>query len=357
MPKRRFITISEQVAAQLRQELGRGRWTTLMPGRHKLAGELGVSDQTAESALARLEREGILKSQGPGKRRVIKMAAGTVTSPSLRVAILVGEPADRRRDYLVEIKHDLAEAGHSAFFAPWFMPELGMNVRSIASRLKHTEADAWIVLSGSRSLLEWFIEHEVPAFAVFGRRQGLPIAGVGPNKSPAIAQATRRLIELGHRRLVYVTLRAQRMPRPGPSVQPFLDEMIAQGISPTSYNLPDWEESLESFQDCLQALFKHTPPTAMIVDEASFFVATMQFLLNNRLRVPEDVSLICTDGDPHFAWCRPSISHMRWDSAPVVRRAVRWMANVARGKSDMRQTLTKAEFFEGGTIGPAPRLR
>ena len=25
--------------------------------------------------------------------------------------------------------------------------------------------------------------------------------------------------------------------------------------------------------------------------------------------VVEDVSLVCTDGDPHFAWCKPSIAH------------------------------------------------
>jgi hypothetical protein len=36
----------------------------------------------------------------------------------------------------------------------------------------------------------------------------------------------------------------------------------------------------------------------------------------------------------------------------VVRRVVRWADNVARGKEDRRQTLTKMEFIEGGTIGP-----
>ena len=36
------------------------------------------------------------------------------------------------------------------------------------------------------------------------------------------------------------------------------------------------------------------------------------------------------------------------------RRIVRWADNVARGKDDRRQTLTKAEFVEGGTIGPVP---
>jgi len=33
---------------------------------------------------------------------------------------------------------------------------------------------------------------------------------------------------------------------------------------------------------------------------------------------------------------------------------VTWAANVSRGKEDRRQTMTKAEFVEGGTIGPVP---
>ena len=76
------------------------------------------------------------------------------------------------------------------------------------------------------------------------------------------------------------------------------------------------------------------------------------FLQSRRLQVPRDVSLICTDGDPHFTWCRPSVAHIQWDTAPVVRRALRWADNMASGKKDIRQKVVNAEFFEGGTIGP-----
>ena len=69
--------------------------------------------------------------------------------------------------------------------------------------------------------------------------------------------------------------------------------------------------------------------------------------------MPKDVSLICTDGDPHFTWCRPSVAHIHWDYRPVVRRVVRWADNVSQGKEDRRQSLTKAEFVEGGMVGPA----
>jgi hypothetical protein len=69
--------------------------------------------------------------------------------------------------------------------------------------------------------------------------------------------------------------------------------------------------------------------------------------------VPEDVSLICTAHDRSFSWCDPPISHIAWDVGRVAPRVVRWAANVNRGMEDRRQTHIKAEFVEGGTIGPA----
>ena len=110
---------------------------------------------------------------------------------------------------------------------------------------------------------------------------------------------------------------------------------------------------MTGFQECLESLFRVTPPTALIIDESPFFLAALQFCARKGLRVPQDVSLICTDDDPHFAWFTPEVAHIRWDRRPVVRRIVRWAANVSRGKTDLRQTLTQAEFVEGGTIGPA----
>lgn len=353
MPKSRFPKITEQVAAHLRAELCRGRWSDEMPGRHEVAAELGVSPQTAQAALAQLEREGLLISQGSGRpRRIVREMVAASGRPLLRVAILVAEAADRQTDYMVDLKHELIRAGHPAFFTPWLIPDYGMNVRSITSNLRRTEADAWIVTAGARPLLEWFVNEEVPVFAIFGRLTGLPLAGAISDKGSAIATATRQLIKLGHRRIVFLTRRSLRIPQHAPILQIFLDELAAHGIPTGAYNLPDWEEDVDGYQRILNILFQHTPPTALIVDESTFIVATVLFLQSRRLQVPEDVSLICTDGDPHFTWCCPSVAHIQWDTAPVVRRALRWADNVAHGKKDTRQKVVKAEFFEGGTIGP-----
>lgn len=83
------------------------------------------------------------------------------------------------------------------------------------------------------------------------------------------------------------------------------------------------------------------------------FVATQQFFLRKRLRVPQDVSLVSMDADPAFDGCSPSVAHVRWDRALAFRRVVSWANKVAGGKTDLRETSIGAEFTDGGTIGPA----
>jgi len=348
-----LLSAAGQVAAHLRAEVERGRLSGMMPGVNRLGVELGVNPKTVEAALQQLEHEGLLTGQGPGRKRLI-VAPGANTARPMQVAILLGEPADRQLEYIVELQHALAEAGHRAIFPDKYLLELGPNLARLDRLVKQTAADAWVVCAGTREVLEWFSTQPMASFALFGRRAGLPIAATGPNKPPAIAAATRHLIGLGHRRIVLLTRRMRRLPEPGRSERAFLGELESHGIPTSAFNLPDWEETTEGFQEILGALFRVTPPTALIVDESPFFAATQQFLAKRGIQVPEAVSLICTDADPTFAWCKPAISHIRWDSRPVVRRIVGWAAAVSRGRQDLRQTSVLAEFVVGGTIGPAP---
>ena len=144
-----------------------------------------------------------------------------------------------------------------------------------------------------------------------------------------------------------------RVPDPGQSENAFLNELESNGIPPSSYNLPDWTESVDGLHSRLESLFRVTPPTALIVDEAPVFAAVQQFLAQRKILVPQDISVVCTDADATFAWCKTSVAHIRWDSKPLVSRIVRWAANVSRGKKDLRQTVTPAKFVTGGTMGPA----
>ena len=246
------------------------------------------------------------------------------------------------------------EAGHSVGFAPRNLLELGMDAKRVARMVKESKADAWVVFAGPREVLEWFSSQPVPSFAMFGRRNSVLIAGAGPDKRPALLVAVRRLVALGHRKIVMLLREEHRIPQPGPFARVFLDELESHGLITGSYNLPDWEDNVAGFRRCLDSLFQSTPPSALILDEAFLFNLAQHHLARRGILAPEHVSLVCSDPDPAFGWAYPSVAHIRWESQQVARRIVRWADNIARGKDDRRQTLTKAEFIEGGTIGPAP---
>jgi DNA-binding LacI/PurR family transcriptional regulator len=132
----------------------------------------------------------------------------------------------------------------------------------------------------------------------------------------------------------------------------FLTELAAHGIPTGDFNLPDWEETPAGFSALLTELFRHTPPTALIIGETSRFIAASQFFARRGIMVPEQVSLVCTDYDESLAWCHPPVAHMTWSIRPIVRRVVRWVNAVRKGRADRKTINIPAEFVPGGSIGP-----
>lgn len=346
----RLRSSSDQLFEFLREELVKGRWTGTMPGVHRLAADFQVNRKTVEAALRLLEDEGLLIGKGAGRRRQIDLSVND-DRPSLRVAILLYEPADNELSFIVDLKHQLRESGHTVSFAPKTQVELKSDLERIARLVRKYEADAWVILAGSRKILEWFQKQPVPAFALLGRHRNVAIATTAPNRPPAIRAAVRRLVELGHSRIVFIGRSLLRLPNPGFDGRAFLQELEAHGIRTGPYNLPDWEDSAEGLVHCIDTIFAVTPPTALLIDESFLFVAVQQHLAQKGILAPGQVSLICTEYDHAFEWCRPKITHFRWDNSPMVRRVVRWANQLSLGNQERGKLLTTVEFVEGGTIG------
>jgi DNA-binding LacI/PurR family transcriptional regulator len=222
--------------------------------------------------------------------------------------------------------------------------------------VEQAEADAWIISSGSREILEWFASQAKPAFALFGRRRGLPIAGIGPDKESAMRETTNQLIDLGHRFIILLNRPSRRLPSPGLPECVFLETLNKAGIitGDSSYNLPNWDGSIDGVHKILHEVFRFTPPTAIIVDESQIFISVQNDLARRGILAPEHVSLVSADQDPYFDYLRPSVAHVRYDTQPWARRITKWASNVAIGKDDRRQSLTKTELVKGATMGPPP---
>jgi len=299
-----------------------------------------------------------LLNQGPRRKRRVnarKIALLSEASPDeLTFGVLAYEASDRSNAFVMELVHALADSGYSVRYAEKTLTELKMDLESVQELVKRENFGAWLVLAGSREILEWFSHQSVPAFALSGRRKGLRLPAVGPNSGKAFLKALDHLIALGHRRIVKVCRSERRLPTPGFIERLFLDCLSKNGIPVGAYNLPHWDETQTGFQELLESLFRVTSPTVLIFDESTFLVPVMQFLGERGIRVPQDLSLMFMAPDPQFKWSEPAIAYLDWKTAPLTRRILKWANNVTEGRDDFEQTLTPASFHAGGTIGPAP---
>lgn len=357
MKRLQIQSATGQLADYLKDEIRVGRWTGRMPGENWLMKHLQVGRGTVRTAMAQLETEGVLVSQGQGRWRQIAMSQEGTRTRKIRVRILHYEKqsqGDLDNSYLLT---HLLRAGFDAGFARKSLKDLGMNVEKVARYVKRNPADAWVVSAASREILQWFAGQPTPAIAMYGRHKELTIAAAFTIMIPGMIAAVRRLIELGHKRIVMLAREERRKPQLSRPKQVFIDELKAGGIVTGDYNLPEWEESKEGLTRLLNELFRFSPPTALIFQEAQLFAAARYHLADRGIVAPRDVSLVVADSDPSFAWCNPSPSHIRWDYRAVLRHVVRWARRVEQDKPDRRKIGTESKFVEGGTIGPVPKGR
>lgn len=352
----RRLSLIEQCANLLREGLSQGRWQGQMPGVIRLAEELDVSTHTLRAALRLIENEKLITMSEDGRSRHVSDKASRAGRQQ-RIGILLYdsffEESPQTIQFLLNLHRSLESAGFLPFFSsPTTQASLRRDVGRIRDYIAKTPADAWIVSCGTRKILEWFEVQPFPSFALFGRREGITMASAGPDKIPALLEATRELIRLGHHRIVLLGRELRRLPVPGPAEQAFLTELATHGLPVSGYNLPEWDETIGGLHTLLNSLFQLTPPTAIMIDELPPLVATQQFLALRRIQVPEQVSLLASDYDTTFSLCKVQISHIHWNPEPVIRRVVQWVQNISCGREDRKQMKSAAKLIMGDTIAP-----
>ena len=359
MERLRRSYLVEQAASHLRERLREIPKGMKLPGVIRLATQLGVSKTTVRAAFRILESEGLVSMSDDGLSRLVS-GHTRAEQRQFTVGILLYDALTnentRSQQLILEIQDQLEKAGFSCFLSSISQSGLRHDVGRISRYIRKTQADAWVVGAGSFELLGWFVEQGIPCMAVAGRRRTYPMAAVGPDILTPFLNSISTLINLGHRRIVFLTSKPLRLPEPGLIVKAFIKEMEAHGIPVSEYNLPDWEENRDGMKTLLNSLFQVTPPTAIFIENVQLVPTVLLFLGSRKMMVPAQISLVVSDDDPSFEWCDPIISHIRWDIAPVGRRIVRWATSISRGRKDLKQNLYPAEFVMGGTIGPAPKL-
>jgi DNA-binding LacI/PurR family transcriptional regulator len=203
----------------------------------------------------------------------------------------------------------------------------------------------------SDGLREWLETDRVPTVLVNGTDPRLRLDGVSPSNFFGAYEATSRLLNAGHRRILHLTGSHRHTIRERvrgfeaaiaatPGAQGRLVPLTFQGSA-----------SLEAHEMTAAVLAEDTTFTAAFCMNDFIAVGVLEAVSEAGLRVPEDFAVVGFDDLPCAQMTNPLLSTMRVDRAALGREAVSLMVSRFRDRSAIARHICHAVTpVPGGTV-------
>lgn len=173
----------------------------------------------------------------------------------------------------------------------------------------------------------------------------------------ATFEATARLLDLGHRRIVLLTGEPVVFPARA-RLQGYLDAFASRGVEVDQALVRAKSfYATESFRHASSLLAGANPPTAIIAGGIDMLSGILRAIRVRGLRIPEDISVIGAGDSELTELYSPPISVVSWDQAEIGRTAAQLL--ITRMTKDRNapaeHVLLPAEFIQRGSIAPPPQ--
>jgi LacI family transcriptional regulator len=166
----------------------------------------------------------------------------------------------------------------------------------------------WVPAKPDKKLLEFIVDQQIPTVAIVRKVENSLLDTIVFEDFDGSLAATQHLISLGHERIAYIggdmkyNSNRDRWQGYLKAIQdaglPVEESLIKLGTLRSTWGAIATEELLHL----------PNPPTAIFVASNAIMAGVMRILQQNRIRVPEDISLICFDDLDWFSFFNPPIS-------------------------------------------------
>ncbi|MBL9215697.1 MAG: substrate-binding domain-containing protein [Opitutaceae bacterium] len=353
------VTLVGQVATALRESIRAGEWTGRLPAERELAQKLRVSRMTLRAGVRILAQEKLIRvAQGrraeiigrsrPGARRRRERTVGLLSpDPILHWADDHGLYWDRYRNYMQEAGYRVSFHSGRRLFAE-------NSAKALEALVAEANQEAWVLLWSNPTVQRWFAQRGIPAIVSGSCHPGVNLPALSPDYRALCRHAVGRLLALGHRRIVYLTM-PTKAAGDRASEQGF-EEELAKGAPPERPKAIVYtEETADAMRAAAARAFRGAnPPTALITGRSTITLGVMTHLMNEGIRIPRDVSLISRDDGAHLAYVLPSVARYRFNLDVYARRLARMTLKLHAGELASQQHFVLPDFIAGDSIGPAP---
>ena len=221
------------------------------------------------------------------------------------------------------------------------------------------QIDGVIFLTGSNTVVQGrsLLDAGVPVVTICAEldRPGLP--AVLLNDEECAFQQTRHLLDLGHRRLVYVAGMEGNY-NEVVRYRGFLRAVEAAGLRPgDARRLPGQYTLASGARAARSFLAMPDRPTGVVCCSDEMAIGFMKTLNGAGVRVPEDVSVVGFDGIEFADFCEPTLTTIRQPRPALGAAGARALIDLLSGeRAGMSEPIVlKGELCVRDSTGPAPR--
>lgn len=312
-----------EVAAALRQEIDRGRWSGVLPGERRLTQILQVSRTSLRPALEQLEKEGMLRN-AHGKRREIVSTPQRRSPAGAGVVVLLSPfPLERIEPSVllqIELLRELLERPGLSFHIETrpscYTKRPDGALRTLAADFP---AAAHILWRSTRAMQAWFLKQKTP-HVILGSSHFSQAASVDLDHQATGRHAATTFFRLGHRRLAIIA------PDSGlagdlATVDGFTRAAAEAGCEASVLLHDGTPEKIARSVDRLLSL--EPRPTGLLSAGGVQTIAVVTRLLERGIRIPLEISVISRDYDPTLAYVHPRLARYQRPALKFARGIVR----------------------------------
>ena len=226
-----------------------------------------------------------------------------------------------------------------------------IGVEDAVRRLRQQAVAGVVLVSPQSAMADAFrgLPHDVPTVAMWGYA-GTPVPVVASAETAGATQATRHLLELGHRNVWHLAgPRTASAPRTAFAVGARPGASRHQATSPL---FGDW--SARSGHAATQRLIADPSVTAIFVGNDQMALGVLRAIQEAGRSVPDDISVVGFDDIPDAAFYAPPLTTVRQNFLALGRETMQLLLKLMRGETRAGSVVLPVELIVRASTA-APR--
>lgn len=356
----RIASVAEQAEQALRAFIRDGTLAEQLPSESQLAHDLGIGLSSLRTALANLEKAGVITRRNGLRARITPRGAQQRERKAPPTVCIVSSlsretVAPDLNPVVLALNANFSSRGirwEEVFDAKLDRGPPENRLRTLVADRDHV---CWLLHGCSTPVLRWFSRSKLPAFLIGSCPPGVVLPSVDYDNRAVGWHSAGHLTKHGHRHIALLRPR-RALTGDFDSCAGFLSyiERNAPGTAVVTITVDRDLSSLGAKLD--QAMASAHPPSAFFALHPGAALKTIFHLLKAGHRIPRDVSVMCRDSISLFDTVLPEITRYHGSNLLLFRRASRIAQALLAGHAvPPKASLVTPSFIPGLTAGRAPK--